>query len=268
MNCFENAKRVVVKVGTSTLTHETGFVNIRRIEQFVKVLADIKNSGRELILVSSGAISVGMGKLGMSTRPSGTTAKQALAAIGQCELMYMYDKLFSEYNHNVAQVLLTRDVIESEERKQNCVNAFECLLKMHAIPVVNENDTVAVEEIEFGDNDTLSALVAVLCHADALVILSDIDGLYDADPRKDPGAKLIARVEEIDESIAEKAGGAGTSRGTGGMLTKIHAAQIACADGVDMAIINGKNPENLYRLLEGEEIGTHFVAEPKAAARG
>ncbi|WP_312643288.1 glutamate 5-kinase [Hydrogenoanaerobacterium sp.] len=260
MSCFQNAKRVVIKVGTSTLTHETGLVNIRRIEEFVKVLADIKNSGKELILVSSGAIAVGVGKLGLKVRPCDTPAKQAVAAIGQCELMYMYDKLFSEYNHNVAQVLLTRDVIESEARKENCINAFERLMEMNTIPIVNENDTVSVEEIEFGDNDTLSAIVAVLTGADALVIMSDIDGLYDADPRKDPDAKLISRVEELDESVAEKAGGAGSSRGTGGMLTKIHAAQIACPNGVNMAIINGKNPANLYELFDGKEIGTHFVA--------
>lgn len=260
MNCFESARRVVVKVGTSTLTHETGLVNIRRVECLVKVLADIKNSGKEVILVSSGAIAVGMGKLGMMERPSGTPAKQALAAIGQCELMYMYDKLFSEYNHNVAQVLLTRDVIESQARKENCINAFERLLEMNTIPVVNENDTVSVEEIEFGDNDTLSALVAVLTGADALVIMSDIDGLYDADPRENPNARLIPRVEQLDDSIAEKAGGAGSSRGTGGMLTKIHAAQLACTAGVDMAIINGKNPARLYDLFDGKEVGTHFVA--------
>lgn len=260
MSCFQDAKRVVIKVGTSTLTHETGLVNIRRIEELVQVLSDIKNSGKEIILVSSGAIAVGVGKLGLKNRPSDTPSKQAVAAIGQCELMYMYDKLFSEFNHNVAQVLLTRDVIESDARKENCINAFERLMQMNTIPVVNENDTVSVEEIEFGDNDTLSALVAVLTNADALVIMSDIDGLYDADPRKDPHAKLIPRVEELDESIAEKAGGAGSNRGTGGMLTKIHAAQIACPNGVDMAIINGKNPKKLYDLFEGKPLGTHFVA--------
>ena len=260
LNCFKDAKRIVVKVGTSTLTHETGLVNIRRIESLVKVLADIKNGGKDIILVSSGAIAVGMGKLGQKARPSDTPSKQAVAAIGQCELMYMYDKLFSSYNHTVAQVLLTRDVIEGEERKQNCVNAFERLLEMNAIPIVNENDTVSVEEIEFGDNDTLSALVAVLTGADALVIMSDIDGLYEADPRTQPNAKLISRVDVIDDSIAEKAGGAGSARGTGGMLTKIHAARLACSAGVDMAIINGKDPKLLYSLFDGETIGTHFVA--------
>lgn len=265
-NSFQRARRVVVKVGTSSLTHETGLVNIRRIENLVKVLADIKNSGKELVLVSSGAIAVGVGKLGLTARPSDTPSKQAVAAIGQCELMYMYDKLFSEYNHTVAQVLLTRDVIESAQRKENCMNAFERLLSMNAIPVVNENDTTSVEEIEFGDNDTLSAIVAVLCHADALVIMSDIDGLYDADPRKDSGAKLIPVVDEIDESIASLAGGAGSSRGTGGMLTKIHAAQIACPGGVEMAIINGKRPQNLYDLFEGKPIGTRFTARAGSSA--
>ncbi|MEG1632092.1 MAG: glutamate 5-kinase [Hydrogenoanaerobacterium sp.] len=261
MNCFKEAKRIVVKVGTSTLTHETGLVNIRRIESLVKVLADIKNSGKDIILVSSGAIAVGMGKLGERERPSDTPSKQAVAAIGQCELMYMYDKLFSSYSHNVAQVLLTRDVIENEERKRNCVNAFERLLEMNTIPIVNENDTVSVEEIEFGDNDTLSALVAVITGADALVIMSDIDGLYDADPRTNKAAKLIRQVTLIDESIAEAAGGAGSARGTGGMQTKIHAARLACGAGVDMAIINGKEPKLLYDLFDGKETGTHFVAK-------
>lgn len=261
MDCFKNAKRIVIKVGTSTLTHETGLVNIRRIESLVKVLSDIKNSGKDVILVSSGAIAVGMGKLGQRKKPDDTPSKQAVAAIGQCELMYMYDKLFSVYNHNVAQVLLTRDIIENDERKQNCVNAFKKLLEMNTIPVVNENDTVSVEEIEFGDNDTLSALVAELTEADALVIMSDIDGLYDADPREQPDAKLISRIDVIDEDVIKKAGGAGSARGTGGMLTKIHAAQTACAAGIDMVIINGKNPELLYKLFDGKDVGTHFVAQ-------
>ena len=267
MNCFKEARRVVVKVGSSTLTHETGLVNLRRIEALVRVLADIKNSGKELILVSSGAISVGLGKLGLRERPADTPGKQAMAAIGQCELMYLYDNLFGAYNHTVAQVLLTRDVVEEEHRKAHCVNAFKRLLELGVIPIVNENDTVAVEEIEFGDNDSLSALVAVLAEADALVIISDIDGLYDSDPRQNPRAKLIGRVESIDESIAEKAGGAGSKRGTGGMLTKVRAAQLACGAGVDMAIINGKDPALLYDLFDGKPVGTHFVGSREAQVK-
>lgn len=259
MNCFEQARRIVVKVGSSTLTHSSGLLHIRRLEKLVKVLADLKNSGREIVLVSSGAIAVGMGKLGLCARPADIPSKQALAAVGQCELMYRYDKLFSEYNHTVAQVLLTRDVVEDPQRKEHCVNALGRLLQMNVLPIVNENDTTSVEEIEFGDNDTLSALVAVLCGAQALVILSDIDGLYSADPRVDPGARLIRRVERIDGSIELVAGGAGTSRGTGGMLTKIQAARYACANGVDLALLNGRDPQILYRLLEeGEPAGTHF----------
>lgn len=262
LNAFVNAKRVVVKVGTSTLTHESGQINIRRIEKLVKVLADIKNSGKEVILVSSGAIAVGVGKLHLQKKPSDIPAKQAAAAIGQCELMYIYDKLFAEYNHVVSQVLLTRDVVEEEKRKQNVINTFEKLLEFGSIPIVNENDTIAIEEIEyvdkFGDNDTLSAIVAVLCKADALVILSDIDGLYDCDPRQNPTACLIQKVYTIDEKIVSLAGGAGSARGTGGMVTKIHAAQIACEAGIHMVIMNGAEPLKLYKVFDGEEIGTHF----------
>ena len=265
MSCFAKAKKIVVKVGTSTLTHGTGLINIRRLERFVKTLADLKNSGRDIILVSSGAIGVGVGKLGLSQRPQDTPSKQAAAAVGQCELMYLYDKLFSEYNHAVAQVLLTRDVVELPQRKGNCVNTFRRLLEMGVIPVVNENDTVAVEEIEFGDNDTLSAMVAVLAEADALVIMSDIDGLYDGDPRKNPEAKLIPEVDEVTGETLALAGGVGSSRGTGGMVTKLHAAQIACPAGVEMAIVNGSDPEILYRLLDGERVGTCFHGKERKA---
>ena len=262
MNCFQQAKRVVVKVGTSTLTHDTGIINIRRMENFVKVLADIKNSGRELILVSSGAISVGVGKLGLKERPKDVPSKQAAAAVGQCELMYLYDKMFSEYNHTVSQLLLTRDIMETPQWKQNVKNTFHRLLEMGAIPIVNENDTVATEELEFGDNDTLSAMVASLVEADALIIMSDVDGLYTANPR-DPkaNAKLIPVVTELTDDIHSLAKGAGTQRGTGGMVTKLHAAEIAISSGIDMAIICGEHPTNLYRLFDGEVIGTHFVAK-------
>lgn len=262
MNCFENARRVVIKIGSSTLTHKSGQINIRRMEQIVKILSDIRNSGKEIILVSSGAIAVGVGKLGLLERPADTASKQAAAAVGQCELMYLYDKMFAEYNHNVSQVLMTRDIVENEQRKQNAENAFDRLLAFNTIPIVNENDTVAVEEIEFGDNDTLSAVVAKLTQADALVLMSDIDGLYSGNPRTDPSARLIPRVDQIDGYIEAIAQGAGSSRGTGGMITKIHAAKIACEAGIDMAIINGEHPEQLYRLFDGEEVGTHFAACP------
>ncbi len=263
LDAFVNAKRVVVKVGTSTLTHESGQIHIRRIEKLVQVLADIRNSGREIILVSSGAIAVGVGKLHLPQRPADTPSKQAAAAIGQCELMYLYDKLFGEYNHVVSQVLLTRDILEEEKRKRNVVNTFQKLLEYGSIPIVNENDTTAVEELEFGDNDTLSAIVAVLCGADALIILSDIDGLYDGDPRQNPTAKPIGEVYHVDDRILALAGGVGSSRGTGGMITKVHAAQIACGAGIHMVIMNGSDPSDLYKIFDGETLGTHFFPESK-----
>ena len=262
-NCFQKAKRVVVKVGTTTLTHAGGSVNIRGVERLVKTLADLKNASRELVLVSSGAIAVGMGAIGLPQRPYDIPSKQAAAAVGQCELMYLYDKLFSEYNHNVSQVLLTRDVVEDEHRKQNVINTFERLLEWGVLPIVNENDTVSYEEIVIGDNDTLSAIVAKLVRADALVLLSDIDGLYTADPREDPNAQLIPVVEEIDERILSLAGGSGSALGTGGMVTKIHAAQIAGEAGIDMAILNGSNPDLLYDLFDGKAVGTHFKGGKK-----
>ena len=234
MSSIQQAKRVVVKVGTSTLTHQTGLINIRRMEQLVKVLSDIKNAGKEIILVSSGAIGVGVGKMALPQRPSDTPSKQAIAAIGQCELMYLYDKLFAEYNHIVAQVLLTRVITDDSRTKCNVVNTLNRLLEMGAVPIVNENDTVAIEEIEFGDN-------------------SDIDGLYDCDPRQHANAKLIDTVEEIDDEIRMAAGGAGSARGTGGMLTKIYAAQMAAEAGIDMVILNGSNPERLYDLFDGNK---------------
>ena len=252
------ANRIVVKVGTSTLAHKTGLMNIQRMEKLVRVLADLKNSGREIILVSSGAIGIGVGKMGLPQKPVETPAKQACAAIGQCELMYCYDKYFSEYNHSVAQVLLTRDILDSPERKQNVVNTFQNLLHYGAIPVVNENDTVAVEEIVFGDNDTLSAIVGSLVETDLLVILSDIDGVFEQNPRENPDAKLIPRIPEITDAIRALAGDHGTSLGTGGMITKISAAQIGLDAGFPTVIMNGSRPELLYDLLEGREVGTYI----------
>lgn len=256
-------KRIVIKIGTSTLTHDTGRVNIRRFETLVKVISDIKNAGYEIILCSSGAMAVGRGKIGMKKRPEDIPTKQAVAAIGQGELMHVYDTLFGSYNHIVAQVLLTKDVVDSPVRRQHVVNTFSHLIEMDCIPIVNENDTVSVEEIEFGDNDTLSAIVAGLCSADLLVIMSDIDGLYDSDPNQNPDAKLISRVEKIDDSIINMASGTASNRGTGGMITKIYAAEMAIRNGIDMVILNGCDPNILYDLIDGQQIGTRFIGKGK-----
>lgn len=258
------ARRIVVKVGTSTLTHSTGMLNIRRVEALVKVLADLKNAGKELVLVTSGAIGVGAGKLGMRRRPSDMPTKQACAALGQCELMYLYDKYFSGYNHQVAQVLLTRDIIDSPARKENVCNTLQRLLELSVIPVVNENDTVSVEEIEIGDNDTLSAIVATLVKADLLLLLSDIDGLFEQNPREHPDAKLIPLVRELNEEIFALGAGKGSEFGTGGMATKLHAASVCMDSGIPMVILNGKDPEQLYGLLEGRQLGTLFLGKPRS----
>lgn len=253
----------VVKVGTSTLTYENGRVNLRRMECLCRALADLQNAGKRLVLVSSGAIGVGMGKLGLKSRPAETEKKQALAAVGQCELMFLYDKFFGEYNQTVAQVLLTAGVVHDGRGRHNVENTFRELLTMGTIPIVNENDTVETSELEgqnFGDNDTLSAVVAGLIAADFLVILTDTDGLYDSDPRKNPAAKLIPRVEKITPEIEVLAGGAGSSRGTGGMATKLRAAKMAGAKGIPCAVVSGADMENLYRLLEGKPAGTLFAA--------
>ena len=259
---IDDKKRIVIKVGTSTLTHKTGRLNIRRMERFVKVLADLQNSGREIVLVSSGAIGLGMSKMGLSERPKDTPMKQACAAVGQCELMYIYDKLFGEYNLNVAQILLTKYIIDTP-RKNNVENTFEKLISHNVIPVVNENDTVAIDELELelGENDSLAALVAIMSHSDMLVILSDIDGLFDGNPKDNPDAKLIPIVNEITDDIRGLAGGAGSGLGTGGMITKIHAAEIAMGAGIDMAILNGRNPSVLYDLFDGKDVGTIFTSK-------
>lgn len=262
MSYLKDKKRVVVKVGTSTLTHRTGRLNIRRVEGLVKNLADLQNAGHEIILVSSGAIGLGMSKIGLADRPKDTPTKQACAAVGQCELMYLYDKLFAEYSLNVAQFLLTKFVL-LEDRRQNVQNALERVIQLGVIPIVNENDTVAIDELELemGENDSLAATVAKIAGADLLIIMSDIDGLYDYDPRLDPDAKLIPVVEEINDDIRKLAGGAGTKMGTGGMITKINAAEIAVESGIDMIILNGKNPDNLYWLFETGKLGTRFKAK-------
>ena len=255
--------RIVIKVGTSTLAHKGGRMNIRRVELLCKVLSDLKNAGCEILLVSSGAIGMGVGKLGLEGRPADMPGKQAAAAVGQCELMYTYDKLFSEYNHTVAQILLTADDISDPRRSNYVHDTLERLLGWGVLPVINENDAVAIDEIgihtTIGENDTLSAIVAKLVDADLLVLLSDIDGLYTADPRSNPDATLIPQVDAITEDILSLAGGAGSSLGSGGMATKLKAANLAMESGIDMVITNGENPEILYALLEGKSIGTRFI---------
>lgn len=254
--------RIVVKVGTSTLAHPTGRLNIQRMEKLCKVLSDLKNMGHEIILVSSGAIAMGFGKLNLSERPKDVPTKQASAAVGQCELMYIYDKLFTEYNHTVAQLLITApDIEEGGVRKQNFHNTLARLLELGALPVINENDTISTEEFGIGDNDTLSAIVAVTIQADLLILLSDIDGLFDGDPHKNPDAKLIDTVEKIDEHIISLGGDSGSNLGTGGMATKLRAAQMATAAGCEMVIANGQSPEVLYDVAAGKRVGTRFLAK-------
>ena len=252
--------RIVVKVGTSTLAHATGRLNIQRMERLCKVLSDLKNAGHEIILVSSGAIGMGVGKLSLSARPKDMPTKQAAAAVGQCELMYFYDKLFSEYNHIVAQLLITApDLAEGGSRKAHFHNTLARLLELGALPVINENDTISTEEFGIGDNDTLSAIVSATVSADLLILLSDIDGLYDRDPRRDPDAKLIETVPVIDARILSLAGDKGSELATGGMVTKLHAAQIATAAGCEMVIANGEKPEVLYDIVDGKRVGTRFL---------
>jgi len=259
---LKNAKRIVVKVGTSTLTYENGNINLTRIEKLTRVLSDMLNSGKEVVLVSSGAIGVGVSKLKLKEKPQSIREKQAVAAVGQCELMHIYSKFFGEYSHVVGQILLTRDVIEDEHIRENVCNTFETLLEHKIVPIVNENDTVAIDEIEnivnFGDNDKLSAIVAGLCRADLLIILSDIDGFYNCDPRNHKDAQLLKEVDTITEELEGCAGGAGSNLGTGGMITKLEAAKIATGFGVDMVLANGDEPSRLLDIIEGEDIGTFF----------
>lgn len=251
--------RIVVKVGTSTLAHPTGRMNIRHMESLVKVLSDLKNAGNEIILVSSGAIGMGVGRLNLPGRPADIPTKQAAAAVGQCALMDTYDRLFSEYNHTVAQLLLTNEDIDHLDRRTNVENTVTRLLDLGVLPIINENDTVATLEIAVGDNDTLAAVVSCLAHADLLVLLSDIDGLYTADPHKDKNAKLISVVGEITPEIEDLASGSGSELGTGGMETKLRAAKLVTAAGCDMVITNGDRPEQLYEILEGKRTGTRFL---------
>ena len=253
--------RIVIKIGTSTLAHSTGHLNIRRVEELCKNISDIKNSGHEVIMVSSGAIGMGVGKLGLRSRPEDIPTKQAAAAVGQCELMYTYDKLFSEYNHTVAQLLITGDDVQNETRHNNFSNTLNRLLELGVLPILNENDTVSTKEIVIGDNDTLAAIVAESVKADKLILLSDIDGLYTADPHTDPDAKLIPVIHTIDDSITALAGGSNGKQGTGGMVTKLQAAKICLDCGCDMIIANGSIPTNLYDILDGKSVGTTFTGE-------
>ena len=251
-------KRIVIKVGTSSLTHDTGKTDLKRIEKLVRVLSDLLNMGNEIILVSSGAIGVGVGKLGLAEKPSTTREKQALAAIGQASLMSIYEKFFSEYGYNTGQVLLTKFVLDDEVRYESAKNAFNTMIDYGVIPIVNENDVISTYEIEFGDNDTLSAYVANLVEADLLVIMSDIDGFYNGNPTLET-SEIIPVIEEITDEIRNCAGGEGTRRGTGGMITKLNAAELVCNNGIDMIITNGKDITSLYDILEGKPIGTLFV---------
>ena len=253
--------RVVIKIGTSTLAHKTGLLNILRVEELCKVMSDLKNAGNEVILVSSGAIGMGVGKLGLRSKPSDIPTKQAAAAVGQCELMYTYDRLFSEYNHTVAQILITGDDIEHADRKANFINTMARLLELSAIPIINENDSISTNEIEIGDNDTLGAIVATAVDADLLIILSDIDGLYTANPRENKDAKLLHTVESITPEIESMVGGAGSDLGTGGMITKLKAAKIVTEKGIDMVIANGDNPHTLYDIISGKDVGTRFLGK-------
>ena len=255
--------RIVVKVGTSTLTNELGNSNLRTMEKLAMVLSDIQNMGHEVILVSSGAIAVGANKMHMKEKPTTMRMKQAAAAVGQCTNMFLYDKFFGYYDKTVAQILLNAEDIAQEEKKENLSNTFSALLESGVIPVVNENDSVSYTEIEseerlFSDNDVLSAVVAVLCQADKLVILSDIDGFFDKDPRLYKDARLIGQIDRIDDSVYKLAGGAGSRRGTGGMRTKLQAADLATAQGIDTVVTNGKDPAVLYKVVAGEPAGTIF----------
>ncbi len=264
MGLYQN--RIVVKVGTSTLTNEIGNTDLRTMDRLACVLSDIQNMGYEVILVSSGAIAVGAGKLNMKSRPSSMKMKQAAAAVGQCSMMFLYDKFFGDYDKTIAQILLNAEDIEQEEKKENLTNTFNSLLEMGVIPIVNENDSVSYTEIEseerlFGDNDMLSAVVSVLCKAKRLIILSDIEGLYESDPRLHPNAKRIERIEQIDDSVYALAGGAGSRRGRGGMRTKLQAAALAASNGTDTVITNGKHPEAIYDIINGKQVGTLFVGK-------
>lgn len=254
-------KKIVIKVGTSTLTYENGKTNLRRMAKLASVLSDIQNSGIQVVLVTSGAIGVGVQKIGLPGKPDDTSGRQAAASVGQTELMFMYDKFFGEYNQTISQLLITKDDVEDRKKRSNLINTFNKLFSYGVIPIVNENDSISTDEIEFGDNDTLSAYTASIIGADMLVIMTDIDGLYDANPKENPNAKLISVIENFSDELYSTAGGAGSSRGTGGMITKLHAAKIAVENHIDMVIMNGEKPEKIYNVLDGKPTGTFFKSK-------
>lgn len=258
---LKKKQRIVIKIGSSSLMHEeSGGIDFRKLEKLVRIICDLKNRNKDVVLVSSGAIAVGFQTIGLKTKPKTVSLKQACAAVGQGQLMMMYQKLFMEYNHLAAQVLLTFDAITDEERRRNAENTLNELLQQDVIPVVNENDTVATDEIEFGDNDTLSAIVAHLIHADLLILLTDIDGFYTDDPRENPDAKKLSVVARITSDLKGMAKGAASDYGTGGMATKIAAARIATDSGADMAILDGSDLNIIHALIDGEDVGTLFLA--------
>lgn len=256
----ENFKRIVVKVGTSTLTHANGSMNLRLIEKLVRCLADIRNTGVQVVLVSSGAVSCGLSKLHFDRATLTTRQKRAAAAVGQCDLMAIYSREFAAYGHTVAQILLTRAVVDNQSRHEKSKNTIETLLEAGVIPIVNENDTVSDEQIRFGSNDTLAAIVALLVDADLLINLSDVNGLYTADPRQNADAQLLECVRGITPELEAIAGGAGSDRGTGGMIAKLQSARMVTEQGIPMIICNGEDPAMLYAILDGHFIGTFFEA--------
>ncbi|MGN0158041.1 MAG: glutamate 5-kinase [Brotaphodocola sp.] len=259
---LKEKKRIVIKIGSSSLTHiETGDLNLLKIERLIRIISDLKGQGKEVVLVSSGAIAAGRQALGGQKRPATISEKQAYAAVGQARLMMVYQKLFSEYNQVVAQVLMTKDTMTNEVSRYNAQNTFDQLLKLGAVPIVNENDTVSTHEIQFGDNDRLSAIVAALIGADLLILLSDIDGLYTDDPHQNPDAKFIKVVPEItDAYLGMGKDTSGSDVGTGGMSAKLAAARIATDSGSDMIIANGDNVEIIHDIMEGKDRGTLFMA--------
>ncbi|MFA9465785.1 MAG: glutamate 5-kinase [Velocimicrobium sp.] len=258
---LKDKKRIVIKIGTSTLTHEdTGALNLLKMEQLVRVLTDLNNQGKEIVLVSSGAIAVGRTTMGLFEKPKELSLRQACASIGQARLMMVYQKLFAEYNQITSQILITKYTMMNDRSRKNAQNTFRELLRMNVIPVVNENDTVSTDEIEFGDNDTLSAIVAALIGADLLIVMSDIDGFYTDDPRCNQEAKFIETVDGITRELEEMAKGAATTCGTGGMATKLSAAKIATDAGADMVIANGADIYNISNIIQGDRIGSLFKA--------
>lgn len=259
INTIKNTKRLVVKVGSSTLTHNNGKLNLKKIDEIARVLSDLRNRGIDVVLVSSGAVAAGISKLGLVEKPKTIKQKQAVASVGQLELMHIYDKSFGEYAQNIAQMLLTKSITQDKTLRTNTLNTVETLFEYNVIPIINENDTIATDEIVYGDNDTLSAVTASLINAELLIILSDIDGLYDDNPSINSNAKIISMVKEVTDEIEAMAGDTTSKVGTGGMITKLQAAKIANQAGCSMIIANGKQPEVIYDILDGKQKGTLFL---------